>query len=100
MPDTALVHDALHDELERVSRKLRLATIARDAARLLSDDAIHRSDIAWMSSIFVGDVGTAVAVTSGQESGRWASRAQELDDTIHALQIRRQMLELLITLRG
>lgn len=100
MPDPALVQDALHDELDRVSRKLRLATIARDAARLLSDGAIQRSDMAWMASIFVGDVGTAVAVTQGQASGQWASKAQDLDETIQELQIRRQMLELMITLRG
>jgi len=100
MPGEALIQDRLHDELEDVSRKLRAAEVARGAARILSDREISRSDAAWLASIFVGDVGTAMAVVKGQRAGQWAAQAQQLDERVQALRIRQQLLELMISLRG
>jgi hypothetical protein len=100
MPETALLNGSLHEELGAFDKKLHLAETLRDCARLMSDKAIHQSDLSWMASIFVGDLGTALAVTGGQRAGRWASQAHQLDERVSALRRRRDLLELMIALRG
>lgn len=89
----------LSKKLARLERRIELKSFELECATYLSAERTKASDSAWMLSIFVGSVGTLLAVIHGRHGGRWDSRSHVIEQELTELLVDQKVtaLELRLT---
>jgi hypothetical protein len=83
----------LKDELQAITSALQEKEQLLQKARQLSQKQSKKSDIGWFLSNFTDEIGTIMAVLSGQKARKWDDVVRYLEQEIVLLKVDQKLKE-------